>query len=106
MSLAISDSRGITSIVVSPFSAGFLARNRVAIAPLAGRTTMRVGGPATLVQLDAREDLAEVIDRPRRWLGKGANLLVGDDGVAEPVVTLGREFAALEIGEARGGRAT
>jgi len=91
---------------VDSFTDAFLTRNRVATTTLAGRTTMRVGGACTLVTLDARDDLGELMDRPRRWLGKGANLLVGDDGVAEPVVVLGRDFTALEIGDIRGGRAT
>lgn len=87
------------------FSDGFAARNAVEVLPLARLTTMRVGGPATVVTLDAVDDLAELLDRPRRWLGKGANLLVGDEGVPEPVVRLGQRFAQLEIAAAAGGRA-
>ncbi len=103
-SLAIPSGCGITGAVV-PFTPGFLERNRVATTALANRTTMRVGGASTVVTLDARADLAEIMDRPKRWLGKGANLLVGDDGVVEPVVVLGRDFNALEIDEIHGGRA-
>lgn len=87
------------------FTADFLARNQVRRTRLAGHTTMRIGGEADLVVFDDRRDLAELLGRPRRWLGKGANLLIGDAGVAEPVVVLGPAFAGLEIGPLRGGRA-
>lgn len=73
---------------------------------LAELTTMRVGGPATLVTLEDRRDLPELLALPHRWLGKGANLLVGDDGVSEVVVRLGAAFDTLVIGEIVGGKAT
>lgn len=87
------------------WTADFRARNRVAAAKLAEHTTFRIGGAAELVVLDDRRDLPELLARPRRWLGKGANLLVGDAGVADPVVVLGPSFAGLEIDPPRGGRA-
>ena len=88
------------------FTAGFLARNPVRDTRLSEHTTMRIGGAAQFVEFTHREDLAELLATPRRWLGKGANLLVGDDGVAEPVVMLGQAFAHLDVGTLRGGRAT
>lgn len=89
---------------MSAFTHGFLARNRVADERLAAYTTFRIGGPARVVHLDCRDDLAEVLGRPCRWLGKGANLLVGDAGVAEPVVRLGRDFDAIADLGVRDGR--
>lgn len=87
------------------FTQGFQARNRIAIEALAAHTTFRIGGPATLVNLDAREDLAEALAASCRWLGKGANLLVGDAGVREPVVRLGRDFEFIrELGPRDGRR--
>ena len=90
---------------MTAFTADFLARNRVRPTRLAEHTTMRIGGTAEMVVFDDRRDLAELLGQPRRWLGKGANLLVGDDGVAEPVVVLGSTFAGLEVGAVRGDRA-
>lgn len=87
------------------FTPDFQRRNRLEQIRLAAYTTMRIGGPATLVTLEAREDLPELLAMPHRWLGRGANLLVGDDGVAEPVVRLGAAFSAIQIGDVVGGRA-
>ncbi len=87
------------------WSADFRSRNRIGPVRLAEWTTFRLGGAAELVHLDARADLAEALARPRRWLGRGANLLVGDAGVAEPVLRLGREFADLSHAGTRDGRA-
>ncbi|MBA3697278.1 MAG: FAD-binding protein [Planctomycetes bacterium] len=87
------------------FTPDFERRNRIEQVRLAAFTTMRIGGPATLVTLESRADLAELLGQPHRWLGRGANLLIGDDGVPEPVVRLGESFATLELGEVSGGRA-
>lgn len=87
------------------FTPDFQRRNVIEQVRLAAHTTMRIGGPATLVTLNTREDLPELLDQPHRWLGRGANLLIGDEGVPEPVVRLGEPFAGLEIGEVVGGRA-
>jgi len=92
--------------MVTRFTSGFLERNRVRETRLCEHTTMRIGGKASLVEFNQREDLAELLATPRRWLGKGANLLVGDDGVAEPVVMLGQAFTHLVIDPLRGDRAT
>jgi UDP-N-acetylmuramate dehydrogenase len=91
-------------IVMAALSDGFQARNRVASERLAGLTTFRIGGPATVVQLDDRSDLPEAVESGARWLGKGANLLVGDAGLAQPVVRLGRAFDIIRDGGMRDGR--
>ena len=87
------------------FTPDFQRRNRMEQVRLGAYTTMRIGGPATLVTLESRADLPELLAKPHRWLGRGANLLIGDEGVPEPVVRLGGTFAALEIGAVVGGRA-
>jgi UDP-N-acetylmuramate dehydrogenase len=78
-------------------SPGLRARNQVAAVRLADLTTMRIGGPATLVTLAERSDMPELLALPHRWLGKGANLLVGDAGVDEIVLRLGPAFETLII---------
>jgi UDP-N-acetylmuramate dehydrogenase len=88
------------------FTAIFQARNAIAESRLAEHTTMRVGGRAEMVTLNSREDIPELLAQPRRWLGKGANLLVGDDGLREPVVKLGPAFATLDVGPRIGGGLT
>ena len=87
------------------FTPDFLSRNRVERIKLATATTMKIGGAATLVTLLDRRDLPELIARPHRWLGKGANLLVGDEGLEEPVVRLGEVFRDMMIEPIGGGRA-
>ncbi len=85
------------------FSRGFQERNRVEQVAVATLTTMRVGGQATLVVLERRDDLGELLAAPHRWLGKGANLVVGDGGVEQAVARLGSSFATLDIQKAAGG---
>lgn len=87
------------------FSPGFTSRNRISQVPLSGLITMRVGGPATLVVLEERADLPELLNARHRWLGKGANLVVGDQGVEEAVVRLGASFAGVRISDIIAGRA-
>jgi UDP-N-acetylmuramate dehydrogenase len=79
------------------FTHDFSQRNRVETVALSHCTTMRIGGPATMVTLEDRRDIPELFARPHRWLGKGANLLVSDDGVDETVVRLGKSFAQIEM---------
>jgi UDP-N-acetylmuramate dehydrogenase len=88
------------------FTAEFATRNRVERLALATLTTMRIGGVGTVVMLEDRASLPELLAAPHRWLGKGANLLVGDVGVPDAVVRLGAAFDTCEIGEVRGGVAT
>lgn len=90
---------------MSQFTAAFRLRNQVEELPLAACTTMRVGGPATVLRFDDLDDLAELLGAAPRWLGKGANLLVGPDGVAEPVARLGPAFAHCSIEPDRDGGA-
>ncbi len=78
-------------------SQGLHARNPVAIRQLAELTTFRIGGPATVVTVEDRSDLPELLGQPHRWLGRGANLLVGDAGIPELVLRLGELFSRLEI---------
>jgi UDP-N-acetylmuramate dehydrogenase len=77
--------------------------------PLAGYTTMRVGGPAgVLVRAAAPADLAAVArtcaERGVPWLilGRGSNLLVADQGWSGVVVILGRGFRGVDIEEEGG----
>jgi UDP-N-acetylmuramate dehydrogenase len=65
--------------------------------PLGPYTTMKVGGPAEFfIEPRSPEELAEVFaaarecDVPVRYLGSGANLLVGDAGVRGAVIHLRR----------------
>ena len=60
---------------------------------MASLTTFAIGGPVAVHTIDDLDQLAAVHDRPHRWLGAGANLLVADAGVPEPVLTLGRRYA-------------
>src|SRR5690606_40314298 len=55
-------------------------------------TTLRVGGPAELWEVESEADLREATREPYLVLGAGSNLLVSDAGVTERVVRLGRAF--------------
>lgn len=73
-------------------------------ASLAGHTTLRVGGAArVLVEAAADEDLAAVgraaeeHDLPVLVVGRGSNMLVGDDGWPGIAVVLGRPYRGIEI---------
>ena len=77
--------------------------------PLAGYTTLKVGGPAAaLVRAETPDDLAAIADICRTddvpWLivGRGSNLLVADEGWPGVVVTLGRGFRGVETEHAAG----
>ncbi|MHB1444496.1 MAG: UDP-N-acetylmuramate dehydrogenase [Acidimicrobiales bacterium] len=72
--------------------------------PLGALTTYRVGGPAALyMEAHSREDLrlasaaVQAGSIPVLVLGKGSNLLVADAGFPGLVVSLGEEFAGIEI---------
>lgn len=88
-----------------PVTHDFCRRNQVADMPLASRCTMRIGGPATVVTVEDRRDLPELLALPHRWLGKGANLLIGDAPAAFMVAQLGTSFSQLDIGPIQGGQA-
>jgi UDP-N-acetylmuramate dehydrogenase len=87
------------------YSVELRSRNPLVEQGLDRRCTMRIGGSAWVLTLEDRRDLAEVLALPHRWLGKGANLLIGDSGVDETVVTLGEGFAQLDLDPIHGGRA-
>ena len=77
--------------------------------PLAGYTTLKVGGPAAaLIRAESAEDLAAVAEVCSEaavpWLivGRGSNLLVADEGWPGVVVTLGRGFRGSAIESAAG----
>ena len=78
--------------------------------PLAPLTWFRLGGPARyFVTPRGREEAAAVVRRCRenhlsiRVLGKGANILVADEGVDGVVMQLSHEsFGTVEINEADG----
>lgn len=77
--------------------------------PLAGRTTLRVGGPADFYVEPASEtDLAAVLEfcaeqsLPRLVLGRGSNLLVRDGGFRGVVICLAQpHFSRIEIADRR-----
>ncbi len=71
--------------------------------PLAPLVRYRIGGPAarlarprTITELDVA--LRDTRGRGCRVLGTGANLLIGDDGVAQPVLILEGDFATVRVG--------
>lgn len=55
-------------------------------------TTLKVGGPAELWEVDDEADLKEATAEPYRVIGAGSNLLVADEGVCDRVIRLGRPF--------------
>lgn len=68
---------------------------------LADHTRYRIGGPTPgFGRVESRAELAEALaglaGAPYRVLGRGANLLVADRGVAQNVFVLAGEFDALE----------
>jgi len=67
------------------------------VRPVAMRdlTTLKVGGPAELWEVEDAEGLAEATREPYRVLGAGSNLLVSDAGVPDRVIRLGRAFNDL-----------
>jgi UDP-N-acetylmuramate dehydrogenase len=59
-------------------------------------TTLKVGGPAEVWEVETREDLQEATKQPYRVIGAGSNLLVSDEGVKERVIKLGQTFNNLK----------
>jgi len=64
----------------------------VAVRPLAELTTLRVGGPAEVWEVDDVAAARDATAEPFLALGAGSNLLVSDAGVEGRVVKLGRGF--------------
>jgi UDP-N-acetylmuramate dehydrogenase len=58
-------------------------------------TTLKVGGPAEVWEVETLEDLREATKQPYRIIGAGSNLLVSDEGVKERVIKLGQSFNSL-----------
>lgn len=65
---------------------------RVERSELSAYTTLRIGGPAELWQVETEADLRAATSAPYRVLGGGSNLLVSDLGVPERVIRLGSSF--------------
>lgn len=65
---------------------------RVDVRPLATLTTLRVGGPAEVWEVDDLEAARDATSEPFRAIGAGSNLLVADEGVDGRVVKLGPGF--------------
>lgn len=70
--------------------------------PMAGRCTLRAGGPAlALVAPAGRQELVDLlvvlqeIGAPWRVVGRGSNILVPDSGYAGVVIVLGGKLSAL-----------
>ena len=65
---------------------------QVASVVLRDHTTLRVGGPAELWQVESDAGLREATREPFVVLGGGSNLLVSDAGVADRVIKLGAAY--------------
>ncbi len=72
--------------------------------PLKEYTSLKVGGPADVIVFpDGREDLIKIIrylneeQTPYLILGNGTNLLIGDRGVRDVVISLPPGFNRLEL---------
>jgi UDP-N-acetylmuramate dehydrogenase len=59
-------------------------------------TTLKVGGPAEVWEVETLEDLQEATKQLYRVIGAGSNLLVSDEGVKERVIKLGQTFNSLK----------
>lgn len=71
--------------------------------PMAGFSTLRVGGPAEAVlYADELQDLSRLLrwlkknDVPWVVIGRGSNILVPDEGLAGVAIILGKGFSAIE----------
>jgi UDP-N-acetylmuramate dehydrogenase len=60
-------------------------------------TTLGVGGPAELWEVESEAALKVATAEPFRVLGSGANLLIADAGVPERVLRLGRSYNDLKV---------
>jgi len=72
--------------------------------PLARLARFRIGGPAARLARpgsveEVQSVLRELAGGPHRVLGTGANVLVSDEGVREPVLVLGGGLDRLEVAE-------
>lgn len=69
---------------------------RVRTIRLSQLTTLRVGGPALLWEVESNEELREAASERFRIIGAGSNILASDSGVPERVIRLGRGFNTME----------
>lgn len=66
--------------------------DRTRTTALSRLTTLRVGGPAQLWEVESEADLREATEEPFLVIGAGSNVLASDAGVSERVVRLGRSY--------------
>lgn len=59
-------------------------------------TTLKVGGPAEVWEVNSLSDLKKATQLPFRVIGAGSNLLISDAGVKERVIKLGQHFNTLK----------
>lgn len=59
---------------------------------LAKLTTLKVGGPGEVWEVNSLADLRAASSAPYRVIGAGSNLLIGDAGVPERVIKLGPAY--------------
>ncbi len=59
-------------------------------------TTLKVGGPAEVWEVEEPLDLKEATKESYKVIGAGSNLLVSDEGVKERVIKLGQSFNSLK----------
>lgn len=69
-----------------------VAGTRVHTLRLSELTTLKVGGPAEVWEVEDTAGLVNATAEPFLVIGGGSNLLVSDTGVSERVVRLGRSF--------------
>lgn len=72
--------------------------------PMSTMTTFKTGGNADIIvfphnveELKAVVKLFYDMNTPYYVLGNGSNLLVSDDGLRNPVICLGRDFASIDL---------
>lgn len=93
----------LTAEMVAAFQAA-LEEPLIPMAPLAGMTSLRIGGPAELLafpktaaELSALLKEADAFKVPVTVIGGGANTLVRDGGIPGLVVSLRKGFASFEV---------
>ena len=65
-------------------------------------TTLKVGGPAEVWEVETTNDLLEATQEPYRVIGAGSNLLISDEGIDERVIKLGSSFNTLKTFKGQG----
>ena len=74
--------------------------------PMKSHTTFRIGGPAKYFVIpETKEEIKAIIeccknaDIPYYILGNGSNLLVSDDGLKTPVISIGKALSGINVFE-------